>query len=206
MELADQSGIEGLTMRKLAQELRVEAMSLYHYFAKKDDLLDGMLDSVYAEMDLPGNGADWRADVRASAISAKETLLRHPWSTKLVGKPSMSPSQARLVWMNAILGRLREADFSPNMTHHAYHALDSHIVGFVLWVLPYMQVSLESPEYVTAFLESFSFDRLPYLAEHVKEHAEDRPDDTSEFEFGLDLLLDGMERLRLAADQRSGRV
>jgi AcrR family transcriptional regulator len=194
--LADKEGIGSLSMRRLAQGLGVEAMSLYHYFARKDDLLDGMLDAVFAEMELPPTGTDWRADIRHSAIAAKEVLLRHAWATKLVGDGRLSPSPARLQWMNAILGRLRLAGFSPNLTHHAYHALDSHIVGFVLWVLPYISISREQPDLAADFLKDFPFDELPYLAEHIREHAEDRPGDTSEFEFGLDILLDGLDRLR----------
>jgi AcrR family transcriptional regulator len=198
--LADEEGIESLSMRRLAQHLGVEAMSLYYYFARKDDLLDGMLDTVFAEMDLPATTPDWRADMRRSAVAAKEVLLRHAWATKLVGDGQVFPSQARLQWMNAILGRLRLAGFTPNMTHHAYHALDSHIVGFVLWVLPYIAVSRDRPDLAAQFLKDFPAAELPHLAEHIREHAEDRPGDTSEFEFGLDLILEGLERRRLAGD------
>src|SRR5687767_12423611 len=183
-------------MRRLAQGLGVEAMSLYHYFARKDDLLDGMLDAVFEEMELPATGPDWRADIRQSAIAAKEVLLQHAWATKLVGDGRLSPSPARLHWMNALLGRLRTAGFTPNLTHHAYHALDSHIVGFVLWVLPYLAIAREQPDLAADFLKDFPADELPYLAEHIQEHIEDRPGDTSEFEFGLDILLDGLDRLR----------
>ena len=199
IELADEGGIESLSMRRLAQDLGVEAMSLYYYFARKDDLTDGMLDAVFREMELPASTPDWRADVRRCAISAKEVLLRHAWATKLVGNGRTFPSQARLVWMNAILGRLRSAGFSPNMTHHAYHALDSHIVGFVLWVLPYLAISKAQPDLAARFLEDFPYAELPHLAEHIREHAEERPGDTSEFEFGLELILDGLERLRSSA-------
>jgi len=198
IELADETGIDGLSMRKLAQKLGVEAMSLYHYFARKDDLLHGMLDTVFSEMELPGSGPEWRSDMRRCAISAKDVLLRHAWAAQLLGSPP-TPSPARLIWMNAVLGRLRDAGFSPNMTHHAYHALDSHIEGFVLWVLPYLQVEREQPELAQQFLENFPHADLPHLAEHIKEHVEDRPGDTSEFEFGLELILDGLERLRAPA-------
>lgn len=200
IELADEEGIESLSMRRLAQHLGVEAMSLYYYFARKDALLDGMLDAVFAEMELPASGSDWRADMRRSAVAAKEVLLGHAWATKLVGDGRVFPSQARLQWMNAILGRLRLAGFTPNMTHHAYHALDSHIVGFVLWVLPYIAVSRDRPDLAAQFLRDFPAAELPHLAEHIREHAEDRPGDTSEFEFGLDLILDGLERRRLGGD------
>lgn len=197
IDLADNGGIDALSMRKLAQRLGVEAMSLYHYFARKDDLLGGMLDAVFSEMELPSSGPDWRSDMRRCAISAKDVLLGHSWAAQLLGSLA-NPSPARLRWMNAVLGRLREAGFSPNMTHHAYHALDSHIEGFVLWVLPYLQIDREQPDFAQQFLENFPYAELPHLAEHIKEHMEDRPGDTSEFEFGLELILDGLERLRNA--------
>jgi hypothetical protein len=149
-------------------------------------------------MELPSNGPDWRSDMRRCAISAKDVLLRHPWAAQLLGSPT-NASPARFVWMNAVLGRLRQAGFSPNMTHHAYHALDSHIEGFVLWVLPYIAIEKERPEFVRQFLESFPYAELPHLAEHINEHLEDTDEDTSEFDFGLDLLLDGLERLRVSA-------
>lgn len=196
IELADGSGIDRLSMRKLAQTLGVEAMSLYHYFGRKDALLSGMLDAVFSEMELPSREPDWRSDMRRCATSAKDVLLRHSWAAQLLGSTAI-PSPARLVWMNAVLGRLRDAGFSPNMTHHAYHAIDSHIEGFVLWVLPYLQIDREQPEFAQQFLENFPYAALPHLAEHIKEHIEDRPGDTSEFEFGMELILDGLERLRV---------
>src|SRR5688572_15062435 len=137
MQLADQSGIDGLSMRKLAQELGVEAMSLYHYFARKEELLNAMLDSVFAEFERPDPAGDWRGAMRTSAISAHHTLLRHPWACQMLGEPT-GPGRGRLEWMNTILGRLRTAGFSAKLTHHAYHAVDSHIIGFTLWVLPYL--------------------------------------------------------------------
>ena len=195
IELADATGIEALTMRRLAQELAIEAMSLYHYFARKELLLEGMLDAVFAEMELPASGEDWRADIRRAAVSSRDVLLRHPWAPGLV-MSSVAPSSARLRWMNAILGRLRAAGFSPTMTHHAYHALDSHIIGFVLWVLPYLAMAKERPGLGADVLASLPLDELPHLAEHIEQHMDDTPGDTSEFEFGLDLVLDGLERLR----------
>ncbi len=195
--LADRDGIEGLSMRRLAQELGVEAMSLYHYVARKTELLEGMLDSVFSEMELPTDEADWRSAMRVTALSAHHVLLRHPWACGLLMSPS-SPSPARLRWMNSVLGRLRAAGFSPEMTHHAYHALDSHIVGFTLWVLPYLAIAKERPDVAERFLRETPLADLPHLAEHIEYHRSDRPGDTSEFDFGLDLLLDGLERLREA--------
>jgi hypothetical protein len=155
-----------------------------------------MLDAVYTEMDLPDEEGDWRAAIRSCALSAHHTLLRHAWACSLIGLP-INPSLAQLRWMNAILGRLRGAGFSAEMTHHAYHALDSHIVGFTLWVLPYIAISRDRPDFAEQVLSSLPLAELPHFAEHVAYHmAGDQPGDTSEFDFGLDLLLDGLERLR----------
>lgn len=201
VRLADAGGIESLSMRRLAQDLGVEAMTLYYYVRNKGELTDAMLDVVFAEMLLPPSGPDWRSDVRQTAISARDVLLRHPWACQLLMAPT-AVSPARLVWMNAMLGRLRAAGFTPKMTHHAYHALDSHIVGFVLWVLPYLAIARAQPDFPKAFQEHYPLDDLPHLAEHVQQHMDDRPGDVSEFEFGLDLLLDGLERMR--RQRRSG--
>lgn len=196
--LADESGIESLSMRRLAQVLGVEAMSLYYHVANKDDLLDGMLDIVFSEMERPSAEGDWRSAMRASAISAHQVLLRHEWACRLLMSPT-GPSPARLRWMDSILGRLRSAGFSAEMTHHAYHALDSHIVGFTLWVLPYLAITRERPDFAQEFLAQNPIDDLPHLAEHIEVHLSDRAGDTSEFDFGLDLLLDSLERIRVSS-------
>jgi AcrR family transcriptional regulator len=191
--LADEAGLESLSMRRLAQHLGVEAMSLYYYVASKDDLQDEMLDAVFREMELPSDEGVWRSALRASAISAHQVLLAHSWACRLLMSPT-SPSPARLRWMDSILGRLRGAGFSPEMTHHAYHALDSHIVGFTLWVLPYVAIARERPDFARDFMAQAPLDELPHLAEHIQVHLSDRAGDTSEFDFGLDLVLDGLER------------
>jgi AcrR family transcriptional regulator len=190
--LADEGGIESLSMRRLALELGVEAMSLYHYVANKRELLDGMLDLVFGEMGLPSEEGDWRSALRASAISAHHVLLSHPWACRLLMSPT-GPSPARLRWMNGVLGRFRAAGFSPEMTHHAYHALDSHIVGFTLWVLPYLALARERPDLAQELLAEMPLDELPHLAEHIGVHLSDRAADTSEFDYGLELILDGLE-------------
>jgi AcrR family transcriptional regulator len=194
--LADQAGIDSLSMRRLAQELGVEAMSLYHYFARKDDLLSGMLETVYSEIESPSGGGDWRAAMRSSAISFHHVLLRHPWACGLLGALT-GMSETRFRHMDTVLGRLREAGFSAKLTHHAYHALDSHIVGFTLWVLPYLAIARDQPDFAEQAFQEMPLDQLPHLAEHIRYHIEvDEPGETSEFEFGLDLLLDGLEKLR----------
>ncbi|HEX2194630.1 MAG TPA: TetR/AcrR family transcriptional regulator C-terminal domain-containing protein [Candidatus Limnocylindria bacterium] len=195
VSLADAQGIERLSMRRLAQELGVEAMSIYYHVPNKAGLLSAMLDAVFGEMELPSGDGDWRDQIRRAAISAHHVLLRHPWACGLLGALT-DPSPSRLVWMNAILGSLRQAGFSAEMTHHAYHALDSHIVGFTLWVLPYLTLARERPDLAQRFLAERSLEGLPHLVEHIALHAEDRAGDTSEFDFGLGLILDGLERLR----------
>ncbi len=194
LTLADESGIESLTMRKLAQQLGVEAMSLYHYVAKKDDILDGIVDLVIQEIDLPAKSVDWKPAVRQIAISAYEALSRHPWAAGLMFSTGESP--ARLRYMEALLGTFREAGFSPELTHHAYHALDSHIIGFTLWVVSFSFEAEDLPELASNFLEQLTADEYPYVVEHVQQHLAEPSEDEGEFEFGLDLILDGLERLR----------
>jgi AcrR family transcriptional regulator len=198
MALADESGLDGLSMRSLARALGVEAMSLYHWFRNKNELLEGMMAAVFTEMGKPENTDDWRADMRGASVRAKDVLLRHRWAAKLMGEP-MGLTRAQLEWMDGILGRLRSAGFSRNMTHHAYHALDSHIVGFVLWLLPVLEVSETWPDMANDVLAQFSDGSLPAFIEHVEEHMDPAPgeENVSEFEFGLDLLLNGLERIRV---------
>lgn len=195
IDLADAGGIEALSMRRLAQELGVEAMSLYYHVANKNDILDGIVDMVVGEFELPPPDAEWKAAIRTAAMSAYDVLVRHPWAASLVlSGPGVST--ARLRYMDAILGTLRRAGLSAEMTDHAYHALDSHIVGFTLWVLPYLALARERPDYADEFMAQQSLDELPHLVEHIGVHLAERHGDTNEFDFGLDLILDGLERLR----------
>jgi AcrR family transcriptional regulator len=197
IRLADEGGFASLTMRKLGQELGVQAMSLYNHVANKDDIRDGIVELVMTEIEVPSSGGDWKAAIRASAISAHETLLRHPWAcTLMMSGTTVSP--ARLRWMEAVLRTFREAGFSAELTHHAYHALDSHITGFTLWQtsMPF-DTHEELVDLAEAFLREFPADQYPYFAEHAEWHLnESGSDEPSEFEFGLDLILDGLERMR----------
>lgn len=195
LALADEQGIEALSMRKLGQALGVEAMTLYHYVANKDEILDGILERVVRQMELPSAESDWKAALRSAAISAHEVLVRHPWAAGLLlGGPRVN--LARLRHMDAILGCLRGGGFSAEMTDHAYHALDSHIMGFTLWQVG-ITAGLERLGSVADFLAELDVERYPHLAEHVEQHLrERRPDEKDEFDFGLDLVLDGLERLR----------
>jgi AcrR family transcriptional regulator len=195
--LADESGIEALSMRRLGQELGVEAMSLYNHVANKDDLEDGIVEIVLGEIEVPSDGADWKAALRQTAISSHEVFVRHRWACGLMmGTSGVSP--ARLRWMEAVLRTLREAGFSADMTHHAYHALDSHITGFTLWQvsLPF-ETKEELVDLAEGFMREIPADEYPYVIEHAEQHlAPSSPDEATEFEFGLELILDGLERLR----------
>jgi AcrR family transcriptional regulator len=194
--LADDGGIESLTMRRLGQALGVEAMSLYNHVRNKDDLLDGIVDLVLEEIELPHDAEDWEAGVRRTAISAHEALLRHPWACSLV----MSRFRpARVVYIDALLRSLREAGFSPQAAYHGYHTLDSHILGFTLWELGHQVDAAGLEGAAAAFLERFPADEYPYLVEHMRQHMDGSlRDGTGDFEFGLELILDGLKRVRAA--------
>ena len=197
IRLADERGLESLTMRKLAEALGVEAMSLYYYVARKDDILDGIVDLVVKEMELASEGADWKAAIRRSAISAHEVLERHPWACGLM----MSPARVRpgrMRYIDSMLGRLREAGFSADLTDRAYHALDSHIIGSTLWEVGYSFGSEGIEDFATAFVRNLSVDEYPYLAEPVGQHIAKPPVGETAFEFGLDLILEGLERILVA--------
>ncbi len=196
--LADEAGIESLSMRRLGQKLGVEAMSLYNYVANKDDLLIGMLDIVVDEMEAPAAGTDWKAAMRASAISAHDVLVRHPWACSILISGTSRPAPSRLRYIDAVLRCLREAGFSVDLTHHAYHALDSHVIGFTMWQLSIDFPSQEDLENAAGtFLREFRPGEYPHFIEHVQHHLrEPSDDDQSEFDFGLDLILDGLERAR----------
>ena len=196
IELADGEGIAALTMRRLAEELGSSAMSAYYHVANKDDLLGRMVDRVVEEMDLADDAVDWKAALKRTATSANEVLKRHPWATALLlSGPTVSP--ARLRYMDAMLGCLRRAGFSPEQTDLAYHALDSHIMGFTLWLVG-ISAGLEKLGPVSNVFDLFDASALPYLAEHAQQHLRGRqPGEPSAFEFGLDLILEGLER-RLA--------
>ena len=194
--LADEEGIEALSMRKLGQALGVEAMSLYNHVKNKADILDGIVDMVVSEFELPQPGTDWKTAIRRTAITAHEVLVQHPWAASLMLSPARM-STARLRYMEGILGSLREGGFSAEMTHHAYHALDSHISGFTLWQVHFQFDTKEAHDIAANFLGKLDPDTYPYLLEHTKEHMKEaRPEDEGEFAFGLDLILDGLERLR----------
>lgn len=191
VSLADADGIDSVTMRKLGEKLGVEAMSLYNHVANKSDLLDGMIDTVFAEIDLPEDG-DWRTAMRQRAISTRAALARHPWAIGHMESRS-TPGAATLRHHDAMLGVLRRAGFSIVLTAHAVSALDSYIYGFAL---QHRSLPLDTPariaQQVMARLTSGEYPHLTEIAvEHVLQPGYDYGD---EFAFGLDLLLDGLTR------------
>jgi AcrR family transcriptional regulator len=197
LELVDAQGIDALSMRKLGQSVGYEAMSLYNHVTNKDDLLDGMLDLVLAEMEPPAQDGGLPA-IRAAALSAHEALQRHPWAAGLLMAPARV-RPARLEFMDALLGALRNAGFSAETTYHAYHALDAHIIGFSLWASTHdFSLPDEIGDDIRAFLDRMiPVATYPYLHEHGNQHLEDGAyKDVSAFEFALDLLLESLARLQ----------
>lgn len=191
--LADERGLETLSMRKLAELLGVEAMSLYNHVANKDDLLDAMVDAVITEIELPVIGSDWKGAMRRRAISAHEMLLRHSWASMLiVSRINVRPAMLR--YMDATIGSLRQAGFSCAMTDHAMSALDSHIYGFTLLKANF---PLDEQDYASAaqqFLPMLPVETYPHARGLAEEVISGRHSGINDFTFGLDLILDGLER------------
>jgi AcrR family transcriptional regulator len=194
--LADEDGIESLTMRKLGLRLGVEAMSLYNHVANKDALLDGMVDLVVSEIDLPAGAVDWKEAMRRRAISAQAVFCRHPWASSLIDS-RQSSGPARLRYFDWVVGTLRRAGFTLELAARAFSVLDSYIYGFGRQQLNMAAgVDMTPEELAEAFLRAIPADEYPYLREMVVEHAMDAGyDEGADFAFGLDLILDGLERL-----------
>ena len=194
VEIMDTEGLGSLTMRRLGHDLDVEAMALYRHVRGKVDILDGMVDLVLGEIDLSPPSEDWKTSLRASAISAHETLLRHPWTCGLVLTPNLRAIPNRMIYIESILARLRAAGFSPSAASRGYHAIDSHILGFTLWELGHTIPNDSSGELLGTFVRQFDYANFPYLGEHLIEHmTESDPTELGDFEFGLDLILEGIE-------------
>jgi len=193
---ADDHGIASLSMRKLGEALGVEAMSLYNHVANKDELLDGMVDMVFGEILVPSAAADWRTAMRDRAESARRALGRHPWAIALMSTRT-SPGPATLKHHDAVIGSLRAAGFPVALAAHAFSLLDSYIYGFALQeaTLPLGDTEEETAEVARTMLEQVPADDYPHLTELTVEHIL-RPgyDYGDEFEFGIDLILDGLER------------
>lgn len=207
IELADTEGLAALSMRRLATRLGVEAMSLYYHVRNKDDVLGGMLEHVLAELQFPPAGTPWKEALRRTALSAHAVLDRHRWAATLLMAPGVS-SPTRVRWMEAVLAALAAARLPPGLADHAYHALDSYVVGFTLWQssIPYSTAQLD--ELARDFLATMPIDELPHTAEHVRWHlARSGGEGRQAFESGLDMLLAGLELARtgLGADEAETR-
>ncbi|MDA3935511.1 MAG: TetR/AcrR family transcriptional regulator C-terminal domain-containing protein [Actinomycetota bacterium] len=195
MDLADESGIESVTMRELGRRLGVEAASLYNHVAGKDDLLDGMVDLVVAEIDLPSSDVDWKEAMRRRAVSAREVFTRHRWGAGLIDSRGRS-GPSSLSYADRVLGTLLEAGFSPGIAANAFLALDSYIYGFERQRSSISPADDEdSTEVAQEVLDAIPQDAFPSLACVAMEYATKPYDDAAAFDFGLDLILDGLQRL-----------
>jgi len=195
--LADDAGIEALSMRKLGEQLAVEAMSLYKHVANKDDLLDGMVDDVFAEIDNAADEQNWRATMRRRAVSVRQVLKRHPWALPLM-QSRTNPGPSTLSNLDSLIGVLRGAGFSIVLTAHALSVIDAYIYGFAIQekALPF-DTEERSTEVVQQILVAMPIDEWPHLVEFSREHVlKPGYDYSQEFEWGLDLVLEGLERAR----------
>lgn len=193
--LAEQLGIEALTMRRLGEELGVEAMSLYNHVQNKEDLLNGMINTVFEEIELPSWEDEWKIAMRKRAVSARAALSRHPWATVLM-ESGTTPGPATLRLHDRVIGVLRAAGFSVPMAAHAFSLINSYIYGFVMQenALPFHSPE-ETAIMAAAMLAQFPVDTFPHLAEFTAEHVlKPGYDYGDEFEFGLDLILDALGR------------
>ena len=197
LKLADQGGLESLSMRKLGQELGVEAMALYYHFANRDEIVDGIVDLVFSEIELPAQDVEWRTAMRRRAISLRDALLRHRWAIGLM-ESRRDPGPSNLRHHDAVIGNLRAAGFAMAMVAHAYSLLDGYIYGFALTKmnLPF-DSGAEVVEMARDMLAPFPAGEYPNLVAFITEHAM-KPgyDFGDEFEYGLDVILDGLERAR----------
>ena len=197
--LADESGSESLSMRKLGEAVGVEAMSLYHHVANRDDLLDGMIDVVFGEIELPSDCEDWKGAMRQRALSARRVLARHGWAIRFM-EARTSPGAATLRHHDAVLGCLRNAGFSIALAAHAISLLDSYIYGFALQE---RSLPFDTPQQTAKLAEvlaRFPVNEYPHLAELTTEHVRQPGYDYgNEFAFGLDLILEGLEGISSSA-------
>jgi AcrR family transcriptional regulator len=198
LAVADEHGLEALSMRKLAQQLGFEAMSLYNHVANKNDVIEGMLELVLAETEPPSPDGPWDEAIRASAVSVHAALRRHPWAAQRL-MTFAGALQPRLRYMDGLLGRLRDAGFSAETTYHAYHVLDGHLFGFSIWENAHNATPVPD-EGVEAIVERLiPPSELPHLHEHALQHMREGPHrGVSAFEYGLDLILEGLRRVHAA--------
>ena len=200
VDLADRGGSEALSMRKLGQELGVDAMSLYHHVKDKDDILSGIVDVVVGEIELSPPGADWKTALRRQVMAARRVMLRHPWAPHVI-ESRTEPGPATMGYMEAVLATLRDGGFPLDLAHHAMHVLGSRLLGFNQDLFDDSAASRVDPE-TAALMARQLAGTYPYIAELAVAVSHDGGlggcDDDVEFAFGLDLILDGLERLRAA--------
>lgn len=196
--LADKAGIESLSMRRLAEDLGVVPMALYKHVANKEELLDGMIDVVVGEIDPPVAGAGWKSAVRQRILSARRALLRHPWASQVM-ESKQNPTPVVLAYMDTMIGLFRAGGFSVNLTHHVMHTIGSRVLGFSQEL--FNDSSTVDPEVAAAMMRELGPKFPNVLAIATAASHEEASvvgpgcDDQYEFEFALDLLLDGFERL-----------
>ncbi len=203
--VADRDGIAALTIRSLATELGVKPMSVYHHVPGKDAILDGIVDAVFAEFELPVAGGDWRTELRARYASARAVLRRHPWAVALL-ESRVNPGPMTLRQHDAVLGTLYAAGFPAPAVAHGIAILDAFVYGFVLQeaALPF-ETGAEIADLAEAMLSALPFDAYPHLARFTAEHVlQPGYDFRVEFDYGLDLLLDGLAASLVADDGSPG--
>jgi AcrR family transcriptional regulator len=197
--LADDAGIDALSMRKLAVDLGVVPMALYKHVANKEELLDGMVDLIVGEIDPPQDGAGWKDAIRQRILSARRSLLRDRWASQVIESRTQA-TPVVLDYMDSLIGMFRAGGFSADLTHHVMHALGTRMWGFTQEVFPTLAPPAD-PEARAAMFAQFA-ERYPHIIEMATAASHDDGsavgggcDDQFEFEFALDLLLDGFERL-----------
>lgn len=195
IELVDARGLEALSMRKLGHALGVEAMSLYNHVSSKDDLLDGIVDLVAGQFEPPHEDLGWKSAIRGCAIEAHEVLLRHPWSAALA-ESRMQTGPRRMAYLEAVVGTFRRGGFSVRSAYHANLTLDSYVYGFTLQEVSWPVAGDDAPALAAEFVARTDDAAYPHLVEIAALVAEAGFDRRGEFELGLDLILDGLERLR----------
>ena len=195
VELADREGIEALSMRKLGQALGVDAMALYRHVRNKDDMLDGIVEVITAEIERPAATHDWKAALRAQSMAARRVMLRHPWARRVFeDRPKGGP--VFLAYIESVLATLRDGGFSVELAHHVLHVMGSRIFGFNQDLLEDKNETVPSPDQAAMMLRALApFPRVVEMAQAVGHDGVLGPcDDDVEFAFGLDLILDGLER------------
>ena len=197
VDLADREGIDSLSMRRLGQELGVDAMALYRHVRTKDEILDGIVEAIVGEISLPDSTGGWKAALRAQVMAARQVMLRHPWSPKVIEeRPTVSPTM--LGYIESVLAKLADGNFSIDVAHHAIHVLGSRILGFNQDLFEDSADPPPSPEAAAAVARALA--AYPHVTELAQSVSHDGVlgacDDDFEFAFGLDLILDGLERRR----------